>query len=502
MGQFHITSLNESFIKVTAEDDSCIEDIYQSFKYLDPTHVPTKWNKWDGTVRMYDKKTGKMQAGLLFILLRWLKESKYTYTVDPGLQKNLINKITRAEIQAWVDSLDISDEDGESISPYDYQVESLFLTVKYQKLTLLAATSAGKSLIIYLINRFYDELYPEMKKIVVVPTAQLVNQLSKDFSDYSKRNGWNAAAKVHGIVDGATKASPKPIFISTWQAIQDMDRDFFEQMAVLLVDECHGASAKKLTNICNYSTNAFIRIGLTGTLKDNELHPIAVQACFGPAQRVVTTKELIDSGRATKVYVRQLLLSYNIADRLHVNGGGKDGEALSFQQEVEFLFEHQWRNKVIVNLARSLKGNSLFLFERVDSHLLLLEGLMKEAGLDVKVIHGDVKTGERDMIKALAEAEDGVIILGTYGCVSTGISIKRLRNIVFCHPSKSIVRVLQSIGRVLRLHKSKDYSNLYDLVDDLRTAGRNNYAVRHALKRTEFYEAEGHETTKRRFEAQ
>lgn len=502
MAQVHITKLNESFIKVTAQDESTVEDIYQSFKYKDPTHVPNKWQKWDGTVRMYDRSTGKMQAGVLFILLKWLKESEYDYHVDPELKDTLINKITREEIQEWVDGLDLSDEEGNSITPYDYQVESLFLTVKYQKMVLLAATSAGKSLIIYLIQRFYDMLYPEMRKIVVVPTAQLVTQLSKDFSDYSRRNGWAASAKVHQIVDGATKATTKPIIISTWQGIQNMDRDFFEEFAVLLVDECHGASAKKLTQICNYSTNAFVRIGLTGTLKDNELHPIAVQACFGPAKRVVTTKELIDAGRATKVYIRQIHLAYNHGDRMKVNGGGKDGAPMSFQEEVEFLFDHQWRNKVIVTLAKSLKGNSLFLFERVDSHLLLLEGLMKEAGLDVKVIHGDVKTGERDMIKALAESEDGVIILGTYGCISTGISIKRLRNLVFCHPSKSIVRVLQSIGRVLRLHKLKDFANLYDIIDDICTAGRLNYGVRHAIKRAEFYEAEGHEVTKRRIDAQ
>ncbi len=102
------------------------------------------------------------------------------------------------------------------------------------------------------------------------------------------------------------------------------------------------------------------------------------------------------------------------------------------------------------------------------------------------------------------KVEDGadisVVILGTYGCVSTGISVRKLRNIVFCHPSKSIVRVLQSIGRVLRLHKSKDYANIYDLIDDISTAGRLNYAVRHALKRSEFYEAEGHVVTKRRYE--
>lgn len=506
MAQVHITKINESFIKVTAEDAGTVEDIYQSFRYVDPTHQPSRWSKWDGTVRMYNKQTGRMQAGLLFLLLRWLKESSYEYWVDPELSKGLINNVSREEIQEWVDSLNLSDGEGDPITAYDYQVESLYLTVKYQKMVLLAATSAGKSLIIYLIARFYDMLYPDIKKAVVVPTAMLVNQLTQDFQDYSKRNGWPAHTKVHTIVDGSAKTSSRPVYISTWQGIQDMPKDYFEDFGVLVVDECHGASAKKLTAICDHSTNAFIRIGLTGTLKDNELHPIAVQACFGPAKRVVTTKELIDSGRATKVYVRQIMLAYNYDDRSKVATGGKvpkDFEGtmpMSFQEEVEFLFEHEWRNKVLVNMAKTLKGNSLFLFERVDSHLVKLEGLMKEAGLNVKVIHGDVKTAERDMAKKLAETEDGVIILGTYGCISTGVSIRRLRNIVFCHPSKSIVRVLQSIGRVLRLHKMKDFANLYDIIDDLSLGGRYNYAIRHAIKRAEFYEAEEHEVTKRRFE--
>ncbi len=414
MSTVYITKLNESFIRVVVDDPSITEDIYQSFRYKDPTHVPSRWNKWDGTVRMYDRNNGKMASGLLFLLLRWLKQSDYTYQVDEALRADLVTKVTREEINEWIDSLDVSDENGDSISPYDYQRESVYLTVKYQKLVLLAATSAGKSLIIYMIQRFYDMLYPDMKKLVVVPTTMLVNQLQKDFSDYSKRNGWPTHAKVHGICDGGMKVSPKPIYISTWQGIQDEGRDYFEDFGILTVDEAHGASAKKLTKMCEQSVNAFVRIGLTGTLKDNELHPIAVQACFGPAQRVVTTKELIDAGRATPVFVRQLVLSYNHEERIHMASGGKDGYALDFQKEVEFLFEHPWRNKVIVNLAKTLKGNSLFLFERVDSHLSVVEQLMKEAGLNVKVIHGEIKNDERELAKALAANNDNMMKL-TFG---------------------------------------------------------------------------------------
>ena len=65
--------------------------------------------------------------------------------------------------------------------------------------------------------------------------------------------------------------------------------------------------------------------------------------------------------------------------------------------------------------------------------------------------------------------------------MSTGVSIKRLHNVVFCFSSKSTTRVIQSIGRVLRLYKGKDEANLIDCVFNTK------YSRRHYKERLRLY---------------
>ena len=71
------------------------------------------------------------------------------------------------------------------------------------------------------------------------------------------------------------------------------------------------------------------------------------------------------------------------------------------------------------------------------------------SGRKVFLVHGGVETKDREEIRSITEDEDNAIIVASYGTFSTGINIKRLHNIIFASPSKSRVRNLQSIGRVL-----------------------------------------------------
>ena len=83
----------------------------------------------------------------------------------------------------------------------------------------------------------------------------------------------------------------------------------------------------------------------------------------------------------------------------------------------------------------------------------------------------------REKVRELMEKEDGCVIIASYGTFSTGINIKNLHNIVFASPSKSKIRVLQSIGRVLRTSKDKVNATLFDIADDLSYKKRENYTL-------------------------
>jgi superfamily II DNA or RNA helicase len=57
-------------------------------------------------------------------------------------------------------------------------------------------------------------------------------------------------------------------------------------------------------------------------------------------------------------------------------------------------------------------------------------------------------------------------------------------------PSKSKIKVLQSIGRMLRMHEEKTEAILYDIVDDLSYKSKNNYTLEHFFERIHMYDNE------------
>ena len=139
-----------------------------------------------------------------------------------------------------------------------------------------------------------------------------------------------------------------------------------------------------------------------------------------------------------------------------------------YQDEIAYLVEHEGRNKFIRNLAKDLKGNTLILFNYVERHgVPLYEMINSSTDRPVHFVHGGVDVDDREDIRLLTEQSDNAIIVASYGTFSTGINIKRLHNVIFASPSKSRVRNLQSIGRVLRKGQNKSQATLYDIADDI-----------------------------------
>ena len=135
-----------------------------------------------------------------------------------------------------------------------------------------------------------------------------------------------------------------------------------------------------------------------------------------------------------------------------------------------------------------------------NTHKLVLEGLFGPVESVIKTaelikqkylaVHGGVPGQARDEIRSIVESEDRALIVASYGTFSTGVNIKRLNNVVFASPSKSKIRVLQSIGRGLRRSDSKVGVRLYDIVDDLRKGSWVNFTARHYRERVKIYNDE------------
>lgn len=481
MADITIERVNASFIRIYTEDAGIRQDIDDNFTYDEPGFVKNKWTKWNGQVRLFKRRGNTLPYGCLQMLLQMAKDRNWSFDLDSAFKTD-ISKVTREELVDWVNTLNIH-SNGMPIDPYDYQHDALYLGVRFGRYVALAATSAGKSLIAYLLTRYYEMLSNDdgKKILIIVPSQMLVDQLYSDFKDYSSANGWQVSSLVHTIMEGKPKNANKMVYISTWQSIYEEDEEYFKQFGRVICDEVHLASGKSITTIMNNCTNAYQRVGMTGTLKAEKIHPILVMSLFGPIKRVVTTKQLIDAGRATEVFIKMFQLNYDQEEAAYVS-------ECSYQKELEFLIGHNSRNKMLGSLAASVKGNTLVMFERLE-HIENVKAQLDKLnhGKKIYVITGAVDRDERADIKAIAEQEDGVIVLGTRGCVSTGLSIKKLRNLIFAHPSKSIITILQAVGRIIRLHDEKGSAHVYDPIDNFLYDEKPNYTLRHALERWQIY---------------
>ena len=164
-----------------------------------------------------------------------------------------------------------------------------------------------------------------------------------------------------------------------------------------------------------------------------------------------------------------------------------------FEDEVQYIINHQKRNNFIKNLTLDLKGNTLVLFSRVEGHGEPLYDLINKSKIDnrhVFFVHGGVAVEDREKVREITEQESNAIIVASYGTFSTGINIKNLHNVIFASPSKSRIRNLQSIGRVLRKGNSKTKATLYDIADDISYKSRKNYTLNHLIERIKIYNEE------------
>ena len=227
--------------------------------------------------------------------------------------------------------------------------------------------------------------------------------------------------------------------------------------------------------------NTKYRFGFTGTLDGSQTHKWVLEGLFGPSYKVTQTKELIEKGYLSKLQIKVLLLKHN------------EHQFNEYEEEIQYLITHDKRNKFIKNLSLDLKGNTLILYSRVETHgQPLYEMINSSAAKDRKIffVYGGVDAEEREKVREITEKENDAIIVASYGTFSTGINIKNLHNIVFASPSKSRVRNLQSIGRVLRKGENKNKAVLYDIADDITYKSKKNYTLNHLIERIKIYNEE------------
>jgi superfamily II DNA or RNA helicase len=471
-------------IKVACER-SIAKELSDFFTFKVPGHkfMPAYRNRlWDGQIKLYNIYKQEIYAGLQDYILKFAYDRNYSVTDNT---RSVGESVSEDQISAFLKTLNLS-VGGKSIEVHPHQLESICYSINKGRCLLLSPTGSGKSLIIYSLVRWYLNKLPKDKKILVlVPTISLVSQMYSDFVDYASKDKFDVHRNCHKVYGGQDKETPKRIVISTWQSIYKLPSEFYEQFGAVFGDECHLYKSKSLTDIMTKLKTCPYRIGTTGTLDGTLTHKLVIEGLFGKSYKVTSTKELMDKNILSNLSIDCILLKYPDEVR-------KELKKITYQEEIDWIVQHEPRNKFICNLASNLKGNTLILFQFVDKHGKKLKQMFDDLGTDHKVffIHGGTEVEDREAVRKIAEEEENAIIIASYGTFSTGVSIRRLHNIVFSSPSKSRVRVLQSIGRQLRKSEFKEKAKLYDLADDLSWKSYKNHTLKHYEERLKIYESE------------
>ena len=469
-----IKKLNEAYIKVYCEPGIAGEiNDYFTFSVPGAKYMPAFRNKvWDGKIRLYNLLTQTIYTGLLPYVERFAREREYEIEYE---DKFTSEEFSLYETEQFAKSLNLPFE------ARDYQLKAFNHAVRNKRAILLSPTASGKSLIIYMLVRYYQEVMENCKILIIVPTTSLVAQLAGDFKDY----GYDSENMVHQIYSGQEKNNNKPITISTWQSIYKLNKSFFDSFSVVIGDEAHLFKAKSLTTIMTKLENCGLRFGFTGTLDGTQTNRLVLEGLFGAAKKVTTTSDLIEQKHLAEFSIKALVLKYP-------EDTCKLIKTFDYKDEINWIVTCPERNNFIKNLTLSLKGNTLLLFQFVEKHGKILFDLIN-IGTDRKVffVSGSVEGEEREKIRKIVEQETNAIIVASYGTFSTGVNIRNLHNIVFASPSKSRVRNLQSIGRGLRKSETKLSSRLYDIADDFSYLKFRNHTFFHFIERMKIYKEEG-----------
>ena len=467
-----VTKLNSVHIRLRCDSGVAYElGEYFTFSVPGAKFSPAFKNKmWDGKIRLFHIMRGTLYAGLLDKVIEFARDRDYVVEYEsPHDFAGFDFPVNTAE--GFIKTLKLPH------TVRDYQLEAFVHAVRRGRSVLLSPTASGKSLIIFLLAAYFVK----KKILIVVPTTGLVHQMANDFVSYGCPE-----ELIHKIFSGQEKGTDCPFTITTWQSIYKLPKMWFDPYGVIIGDEAHQFKAKSLVEIMEKMVNCQYRFGFTGTLDGTQTNKLVLEGLFGPVKQVTTTSELMERGTVADLKIKALVLSYSDDNRQMFAKGRP-----AYKDELQYIIQNPPRNKFLANLTSSLNTNTLLLFNYVEHGKMLYEMIQAhDPDRSVFLVYGKVEGEEREEIRKYVDASSNAIVVASYKTFATGVNIPNLHNVIFGSPSKSRIRVLQSIGRGLRTRADKLDAVLYDVADDISWKSFKNYTIRHFSERVQMYNQE------------
>ena len=435
-----------------------------------------KLGVWDGLIRSFCDKQGKTYVKLLPEIVRWLRVHDYGIKLvddrrDYDLTVPTIDK-------NYLKDKGIRNEDGDLIVLGEHQVRGINALTERHGI-FEGGTGAGKTLMTAALCMLYEENF-KYKCITIVPTSDLIEQTYEELA-------------MTGVDVGRYSGDVKDInhqhLVSTWQSLQN-NKGLIGQFQVVIVDECHGVTGEILREILNdYGANCHIKLGLTGTLPEEEIDMMAVKVTLGEVVEKVEAWELIAKGWLAKLYLRCYKLKEDVRTEYHdfcerhpekahdyTYTRFKNEMHTDYTAEKKYIQRKEERLDFLAQMIQAPEKHSLVLVPNVDFGKKLAKRIPNAI-----FFHGKDSKRIRKEIYESFKGEEQVIAITTYKLASTGLNIKRIFNLFLIDAGKSYVEVIQSIGRGLRKGKDKDSVRVYDIHSDFK------FSKRHATTRKKHY---------------
>ena len=260
------------------------------------------------------------------------------------------------------------------------------------------------------------------------------------------------------------------------------DTEWTENVDLLIVDEVHKVRRGNKINNLLKKIYTIHKLGFTGTLPEDILDQWNIFSKFGDVIYSKMSHELKAESYVTPAKVTALVLNYKSAPIFERTLDSTPAD--EYINEIRFLIVNEFRNGVIKHLCNKFDNNSLVLVDLIDHGQAIYDTIVKDTTKEVYFIRGEVEVDERKRVQELMEKQSNICVIAISKIFSTGINIKNLHYLIFAGGGKAKVKIVQSIGRGLRLHEDKKELIIFDIADNLK------YGMSHYQKRKQLYAQE------------
>ena len=447
-------------------DSDTLDSIRSKFSISNPAHG--RGNKF-APARLYAiTPSGRFDVGLLDDITAYLQSRQLLYKINSSLEKVFNNGFENPIIKNY------------KLTYREHQEKSIKSALKKGRGVVVIPTAGGKTLIMSSIieSLRLNMNNPDTKALVIVPSLQLVTQTAKDFEEYGMEKVTKWSGNNTPDENATTIVAGTQILLSNKTNLTILD-----DIDILLVDETHGLRrGNEINKIFNIIGSTY-KFGFTGTMPPSLIDQWNIIGKIGPIIYEEKTEDLRNKNYVSNFKIIILNIKHQNTPNF-IRNVTRPAEA--YNNEIDFLMNNARRNEIIAKLASRLNNNTIIMVDRIDHGVNIELELRKICKEDrpIYFIQGSTDIEEREKIRSLMENRSDVIAVAVSKIFSTGINIPNLHNIIFASAGKAKIKIMQSIGRALRLHPTKSMATIFDISDNTK------YGKVHIQERIRLYETE------------